>query len=289
MSQATTASRDKSKPPRKRRLLRRVGFVLFTLIVVGLVLAGFKYKQWTAKPSYWQANSEMLAMLPAEQKQERAGSFLARFGHEWSAFGEEHAIQDLIESPDAEARLLGDTRTIIIPYDDLNILLEVEMPAILESQGTPLPDAVKGIMVTSDGHGRLIVAFEYDGPNLHQVFSMTLDVTATPAGIITSNLVSARGGELTLPRAQALERIGEIVGGEREFGEVRLMKLFTGQAFGPMDVPIDSGDNSGRNGRITGIEIHDDAIHLTRKTVARRPGNSGITPAATPEPHIEID
>ncbi|MEM9414144.1 MAG: hypothetical protein AAGA29_01540 [Planctomycetota bacterium] len=287
MSKATTALPDHTKPSRKRRLLRRIGIALLALTVVGVLFAGFKYRQWTARPSYWEANNEMLALLPDEQKRERAGSFLARFTHEWSAFGDSHSIQDLIESPDAEAQLLGDTRTIIVPYDDLNILLEVEMPAILESQGTPLPDSVKGIMVTSDGQGRLIVAFEYDGPNLQQVFSLTLEVTATPTGRITSNLVSARGGELTLPRDAALDRIGEIVGGDREWAEVRLMKLFTGQPFGPMDVPIDRDDDSGRNGRITGIEVHDDAIHLTRTTVPRRDRGDGRGTA--PTPRIEID
>ncbi|MFI4860737.1 MAG: hypothetical protein ACIAXF_08670 [Phycisphaerales bacterium JB063] len=287
MSQATIAIQDGAPPPRRRRLFRYAALAVLVLLLGGLVFAGFKYTQWTAEPSYWQENSKMLAMLPAEQKRERADTFLGRFGKEWSAFGEAQSTQDLIESPDAADRVLGDTRTIIIPYDDLNILLEVELPAILESQGMPLPDSVKGIMVTSDGRGRIIVAFEYDAPKLKQVFSLTLEVSATPAGIITSNLVAARGGELTLPRAQALDRIGEIIGGDREWGEIRLMKLFTGQPFGPMDVPIDPGDDGIRNGRITGIEVHDDAIHLTRTTVARRP-RADATPDA-PQPRIEID
>ena len=140
----------------------------------------------------------------------------------------------------------------------------------LTSQGAPLPDAFKGMMVTSDGDGRLIVAFEYDG-DVHQVFSLTLEIEVNDRGKITSRLTRARGGELSLPRDTALERIAEIIGGERAVGEIKLMKLFTGQPFGPMDLPIDPGEGGVRNGRITGIEVQDDALHITRLTVARKP------------------
>ena len=282
MSPPSTEKSGSPKRPRKRRVLRLFILIALTLILIAILYGGFKYRQWSARPSYWQQNTQMLGDIPIAEKRQRAESFMGDFAVEWNAFGEGAIDPRTDRIADAAQLVLGNTRTIIIPFEDLNILLEVEMPAILESQGTPLPSTVKGIMVTSDGHGRLIVAFEYDGPEVHQVFSMTLDVTVNDRGVMTSTLVSAQGGELTLPHGAAMDRLGEIIGGERAWGDIKLMKLFTGQPFGPMDVPIDRGDGGIRSGRITGIEIHDDAIHLTRTTVPRhRPG--------TPRPRIEID
>jgi len=270
-------------PRRKRRRWRRFWvFLLIVLMIVG-VYAGVKYRQWSTRPDHWERNREMLAMLPDEQKRERASSFMGRITEEWTAFGEATA-QELIESPDAAGRVLGDERVIVIPFDDLNIMLEMEMPSILASQGAPVPDAFKGMMATSDGDGRLVVAFEYDGPELHQVFSITLEINVDARGRITSRMARATGGELALPRDQALERIAEIVGGEREVGEIRLMKLFTGEPFGPMDLPIDPGEGGVRNGRITGIQITDDALHITRLTVARKPA-----PAEAGPPNMQHD
>ena len=266
MTQDSDATQTNAKPKRRRRRWRRFWVFLLIIFAIVGVYAGLK---WRAQPDYWVQNREMLATLPEAHKRQRAGSFMGRISEEWSAFGEA-TPQELIESPDAAGRVLGDERTIVIPFDDLNIMLEVEMPGILASQGAPLPDAFKGMMVTSDGDGRLIVAFEYDG-DVHQVFSLTLEIEVNDRGKITSRLTRARGGELSLPRDTALERIAEIIGGERAVGEIKLMKLFTGQPFGPMDLPIDPGEGGVRNGRITGIEIQDDALHITRLTVARKP------------------
>lgn len=268
MSKANAPLKTKAKPRRPTR--RIVLLILGGLLLITAVYAGSKYRQWKTQPDYWADNGRMLAAIPADEKRQRSDALLGRLGEEWSAFGTPDP-QDLIDSPDPASQVLGDARTIVIPYEDLNIMLEVEAPAMLASQGAPLPEAVKGMMVTSDGKGQLIVAFEYDGPEMHQVFSMTMRLNATPEGIITSTLVSARGGRLTLPRDRALRTLADIVGGDRAIGEIKLMKLFTGEPFGPMDVPIDPGDDGVRNGRITGIDVREDALHITRTTVPRRP------------------
>ncbi len=263
---ATTSKKTRHLPPMRRVVL----LVLGGLVLIAVVYAGAKYRQWKATPEYWADNGRMLAAIPDDEKRQRSDALIGRLGEEWSAFGTPDP-QELIDAPDPASRVLGDERTIVIPYEDLNIMLEVEAPAMLASQGAPLPDAVKGMMVTSDGRGQLIVAFEYDGPEVQQVFSLTMRLHATPEGIITSSLVSARGGRLTLPRDRALRTLADIVGGDRAIGDIKLMKLFTGEPFGPMDVPIDPGDNGVRNGRITGIDVRADALHITRTAVPRRP------------------
>lgn len=268
MSDTKNRTDVKEKPRRPTR--RVVLLILGGLLLIAVVYGGSKYRQWRSEPGYWADNGKMLAAIPQDEKRQRSDALIGRLGQEWSAFGAADT-QALIESPDAAEQVLGDERTIVIPFEDLNIMLEVEAPAMLASQGAPLPDAIKGMMVTSDGGGRLIVAFEYDGPEVHQVFSVTLALSATAEGIITSTLVSARGGEMSLPRDRALRALADIVGGDRAVGEIKLMKLFTGEPFGPMDVPIDPGDDGVRNGRITGIEVRDEAIHITRTTVPRRP------------------
>ena len=263
------AQSPERKKARRGGRWRVVLLVFGGLILIALTWAGTQYWQWRTRPDYWSDNGRMLAAIPEDEKHQRAQDLIGRLGDEWSAFGEVDT-QTLIESPDAAQHVLGDQRTIVIPFDDLNIMLAVEAPAILASQGAPLPEAVKGMMATSDGEGRLIVAFEYDGPETHQVFSLTLSLAASQEGILTSTLVAARGGALALPRDRALKTLARIVGGERSVADIRLMKLFTGEPFGPMDVPIDPGDSGVRSGRITGIEVRDEALHITRTTIPRQ-------------------
>lgn len=259
--------------PQRRRMSKRRLFGLFLLgflLVAGTMLA-VKYRQWRATPSYWEDYAQQLKAMPDQQKREVAESFRNRLLEQWNAPDAGATPEALIEAMRNDDDLVGETRTITIPYNEFNIWLEAEARGVMEDRGTPLPPTVRQAMVTSDGHGHLILAIDYRSKDVNQVFSFVLDIDINADAQVISRVVEVRGGRLELPRDSAVSMVREQLAREGAGGGDAILKLLTGEPFGPVDIPLDPSAEGVRDGRIVGIAINDDALQLTRTTVRRQP------------------
>jgi len=251
--------------------LRLVGLFLLGFLLVGGIIIGIKYRQLRSVPSHWQANADRLDLLPEEQKKAIAESFRNRVLGQWSRLEAGGSAQDIIDAMGSGSEMLGDTRTITIPFDELNIWLATEARGVMAQRETPMPRSIAGAMVDSDGNGNLILAVKYESKDITQIFSFTLDLLVDKDDRVVSRLISVHGGRLELPREAALSQFEKLLRGSADRGDpMAVLKILNGEPFGPVDIPIDPDSPGARDGRITGIVINDDSLQLTRTTIRRQ-------------------
>ena len=116
------------------------------------------------------------------------------------------------------------------------------------------------------GDGLLRISFEVTTQNIQQVVTLSFAVDVASDGMLTSTLKQATAGKLPLPISAAIE----IVASQADEGI--LLDLMQGTPIDPIELPIDASD-TGRDGRLVGLEVTEEALVITRLTVRRSKKN----------------
>lgn len=244
-----------SSEPGRRRGVRVLGIgfgVVFVLLVVVAVVIYFGLR---GVPAYYAQQQERINAMPKPQREAISENFFNSLLTKWSDAD--------AGFPKTHSDLFGKRRTLVIPYEELNVWLAEKGIAMLADIGIKLPPAVKGAMVDSPGGGRLRLSCEVDKGSFQQVVAMTFEISVTDDGTVTSQLQGATAGRLPIPTSTAIDLIAR-----RKDGGGRMLDLMQGTPVGPIELPIDETD-SGRNGRLVGLEIRNDAMVITRETVRK--------------------
>lgn len=240
----------------KRSRGRRVLGLVFALLLVLLCLLGLLVGLgWHGRPAHWDHEQARLAALPNEQRQAISESLRNRLLKQWSDFG-----NALPTTPD---ELFGHERTIEIPFDDLNTWIQIEGIDLLTKIGVEVPKTATTAMIDSPGGGLLRISFEITDQGLEQVVTLSFAVTIDEQdGTLTSTLKQATAGKLPLPVTTAIGIIAS------QANEGILIDLMQGTPIDPIQLPIDASD-TGRDGRLIGLEVTETALVITRLTVPR--------------------
>lgn len=251
-------------PPSKRRWLKRLGI---GAVIVGILLACaglYAYNRSNAQPESWQQERERIARMGTTEKLDMAEGLRNWLLSEWSST--EPSEEFAQGNPDS---LLGQRRRFAIPYDELNVWLDVEGRSLLEAVGIGLPERVRHVIVSGTPGGKLVLSFEDQPDGKGRVYALTFDIGVAQDGTVTSTLTGATAGRLPLPVDAAARLIRSTSPAAPANSPNLLDALLTGQPVQPQDLPIDPGEDGVRDGRIVGLEVQTDAIIVTRETVAR--------------------
>lgn len=241
---------------KRKRGVRVLGLGFLALLVLLIVLAITAKLTLGGSPSHWDRQQERIASLSSEERKAMTEDFRNRLMTAWSDAGP--------EAPTTEADLFGHRRTLEIPYEKLNIWLAEEGIDLLDQVNIRMPKYVKAAMIDSDGEGRLRISCDVDTNKIKQVVALTFAIQVDDNGTVTSTLEGASAGKLPIPTETAVDLIA------RRSGENSLMlNLMQGTPVGPIELPIDASD-SGRDGRLVGMQVRDDALVITRETVRRK-------------------
>ena len=253
-------------PSRGRRWIKRVGIAAAVVLLVVGAVAGYLYQRAHAAPEQWQSEqARIIAMAPSQQKAV-AERLRNRLITEWGSAEPSAEFLDTDSGSD-----IGQRRRFAIPYDELNVWLHVEGRSLLQALGIVLPERVQHAMVQGTAEGNLVFAIEDDpggGSGGGRVYTMTFDIDVAEDGTITSTLVSAQAGRLSIPNDAATQLLTATSTTTANGGSL-LNDLLTGKPVPPLDLTIDPGERGHRNGRIVGLEIDEEQIIVTRQTVRR--------------------
>lgn len=249
--------------PRKRRWLKRLGLSAGLSVIFLGCLGLYAYSRWNSKPEMWSQERERIARMGSDQKEAMAESLRNRLLTEWAYT--EHSEEIFNGKTDS---LLGQRRTFAIPYDQLNVWLDVEGRSLLEGVGIGLPERVRHVLIRGTDDGLLVLSFEDRPDGNGRVYSFTFNISIAGDGMVTSELVEAKAGRLSIPTDAAAGLISSTSTTGRG-GPNLLDALLTGKPVRLQDIPIDPGEDGMRDGRIVGLEITPEAILVTRETVAR--------------------
>lgn len=231
-----------------------LGFAgLLALLIVGVLVA---YYALDGEPEHWTQQRERINALSETQRKTISQNMRNRLLTEWNGIGS--------EIPTTEEEMFGQRRTLEIPYEDLNVWLAEEGIDLLGEVGIKMPSWVKAAMVDSPGDGLLRISCEVDKDKVQQVVTLTFSIKVREDHKVVSKLEGATAGVLPIPTQTAIDLIGQR--GEKTD---RVLRLMQGTPFGPVDVPIDASD-SGRDGRLIGLEARKDVLVVTRETVRRK-------------------
>lgn len=237
----------------RKRGVRILGFGFLGLFILLCIaaLAGYFY---SGTPGYWTAQQGRIQAMTKQQREAVSTSLRNRLLTEWSDPGE----AEIRRTED----LFGRRRTLEIPYEELNVWLAEEGIDLLAEVGIRMPRSVKAAMVDSAGNGRLRISCDLERGDVKQVVALTFDITVSDDGTVVSKLAGATAGRLPMPTQLAVDQIA------RRAGSDRMMHLMQGTPVGPIQLPIDASED-GRDGRLVGLEVRDDALVVTRETVRR--------------------
>lgn len=252
---------SKSSPPSKRSGVRVLGiaFLIVFLLLAGVALV--VYFGWSGRPAYWNQQQERIAAMTPTQREAISTSFRNRLLTQWSDPG-----QGAVNTADD---LFGRQSTIEIPYEDLNIWMAQEGVEMLSEIGINLPSSVKGAMVDTPGNGLLRITCDFNNGQVQQLVALSFDIKVSKDGTVSSTLQEATAGKLPLPTETAIDMIAKRAGGTSNGMLVGMMR---GTPVGPIQIPIDASD-TGRDGRLIGLDVKEDALVITRETVRRKPAN----------------
>lgn len=246
MSSSTAASRSRG--------VRVLGLGFAALFVLLCVIALIIHLGWQGTPAHWDDEQQRLAALSDTQRDAISESLRNRLLTQWSDYGD--AI------PTHPDELFGHRRTIEIPFDELNTWIQTEGLELLAEIDVEVPETAPTAMVDSPGDGLLRISFEVTTQNIQQVVTLSFAVDVASDGTLTSTLKQATAGKLPLPISAAIE----IVASQADEGI--LLDLIQGTPIDPIVLPIDASD-TGRDGRLIGLEVTDEALVITRLTVRR--------------------
>lgn len=245
------------------------GVVILAILAVTLV-AGVGWWMWTSTPDYWQANQQALASTTREEQERMADDAFNRLTATFTAAsnstsrqpGNLHASDQQTPAGDgaAAAGERDADRTVKLTYQEVNAWLATRLKDWLANQGATLPKEVRDFMVAKEG-GNLVVAFEFDTPQLQQVVSLVLDVGMTDEGLMRVGVVRVRGGTLPLPIEELLQGIRDSSPDAVSPEDIdRLTSALDGQTFEP-EFKIDGS----RTARITYFKMLDDGVEVTAR------------------------
>lgn len=227
----------------------------FALLFVVLCLAGLVvYLGWHGRPAHWENEQTRLAELSDVQRQAISESLRNRLLKQWSDFGD--------KLPTSPEELFGHERQIEIPFEELNTWIQTEGLELLAEVDIKVPETATTAMIDSPGDGLLRISFEVTAQGVVQVVTLSFAVSIENDGTLTSTLKEATAGKLPLPVNTAIE----IVASQADEGI--LLDLMQGTPVDPIQLPIDASD-TGRDGRLVGLEVTDTALVITRLTVPR--------------------
>lgn len=259
-------------PSRGRRWVKPLGIAAAVVLLVVGAVAGYLYQRAHAAPEQWQKEQARITAMDASQKRAVAERLRNRLITEW---GSAEPSAEFLDTDSGSA--IGQRRRFAIPYDELNVWLHVEGRSLLQALGIVLPQRVQHAMVQGTAEGNLVFAIEDDpdggssgggGGGGGRVYTMTFDIDVAEDGTITSTLVSARAGRLSIPKDAATQLLTATSNTTANGGSL-LNDLLTGKPVPPLDLTIDPGERGHRNGRIVGLEIDEEQIIVTRQTVRR--------------------
>lgn len=230
-----------------------LGFAL--LLALLCAAAVVVYLAWHGRPAHWDHERQRLAELSGEQRQAISESLRNRLIQQWSSFGD--------RDPFKGADPFGQETEIEIPYDQLNTWIQTEGIDLLAEVDIEVPKTATTAMIDSPGDGLLRISFEVITQGVEQVITLSFAVSIEKDGTLTSTLMQATAGKLPLPIATAIELVAS------QADEGVLLDLMQGTPIDPVQLPIDTSD-SGRDGRIVGLEVTPTALILTRRAVARK-------------------
>lgn len=240
-----------SQRPGVRVLGLGFGLLLALLCAAAVVV----YLGWYGRPAHWDHEQQRLAELTDEQRQAISESLRNRLITQWSSFGD--------RDPFKGADPFGQETTIEIPFDQLNTWIQTEGIDLLAEIGVKVPKTATTAMIDSPGDRLLRISFEATTQGVKQVITLSFAVAIEKDGKLTSTLMQTTAGKLPLPVGTAIE----LVASQAEEGV--LLDLMRGTPIDPVQLPIDASE-SGRDGRIIGLEVTETAMILTRQTVARK-------------------
>ena len=246
---------------KRSRGVRVLGLCFAALFVLLCSAALLIHLGWNSRPLHWEQERRRVAELSDAQREAVSESLRNRLLKQWSDPGE--------KTPTTEADLFGHRRTIEIPYDELNTWVQAEGVGLLEEVGVNIPDEATTTMIDSPGNGLLRISFQIIIDDVEQVVALSFAVTIADDGILTSTLEEATVGRLPMPVNTAID----IVAGQVESGD--LLDLMQGNPIDPIELPIDVSD-TGRDGRLVGLEVREDTMIITRETVRRKPKGQGL-------------
>ncbi len=238
----------------RRRGVRVLGIV-FVVILVVLLGVALVMSRMVGTPAYWTEQQERIAALSEDEKKVISHNLRNRLATEWSDAGP--------EVPTTAADLYGHRRTIEIPYDDFNVWLAAEGIDLLAEVGVRLPSAVQAAMVDSAGGGLLRITCDLQSGDIQQVVALVFEIDVGEDGTVTSRLAGATAGRLPMPTEVAIDQIA------RRSNSERMVHLMQGTPTGPIELPIDRG----RDGRLVGLEVREDALVVERETVRPKQAN----------------
>lgn len=250
MSNTTAAKRSRG--------VRVLGLAFAALFVVLCLSALLIYLGWHGKPAHWDSEQSRLAELSDAQREAISESLRNRLLKQWSDYGD--------ALPANQDELFGHERTIEIPFDQLNTWIQTEGLELLTEIDVEVPKTATTAMIDSPGDGLLRISFEVTAQEVEQVVTLSFAVTIADDGMLTSTLKQATAGKLPLPVSAAID----LISSQAEGGI--LLDLMKGTPIDPIELPIDTSD-TGRDGRLIGLEITKDALIIKRQTVRRKKTN----------------
>lgn len=246
MSSTTAASRSRG--------VRVLGLSFAALFVLLCGTALLVHLGWQGRPAHWDNEQQRLAELSETQRDAISESLRNRLLTQWSDYG------DTI--PTRPDDLFGHQRKIEIPFKELNTWIKTEGLELLAEIDVEVPETATSAMIDSPGDGLLRISFEVTTQQVQQVVTLSFAVDVASDGTLTSTLKRATAGKLPLPVSAAIE----IVASQADEGI--LLDLMQGTPIAAIELPIDTSD-TGRDGRLVGLEVTEESLIITRMTVRR--------------------
>lgn len=254
------------------RWLWRPRLVLVILLGVLTVTVAWAYSAMKSTPDYWAQRNAMLATLSASERRILAERARDRIMEPWSVPSQYASADDYRKSltqGNLPPKLEGDTRTVSVSLEDVNLFLADGFAELLGNHGIKVPKEVRGVMVAQE-RGRPVLAMHVQTKDFDQVVSMVIDVGFDEEEQATLEVVSARAGRLPLPTETVRQ---QLVNRPEIRKDPRFMdlanRIFRGEVLGIITARLDND----RNARIIGMTIDDEAVHITRRVETREGGS----------------
>ncbi|MEM1354200.1 MAG: hypothetical protein AAGC44_10780 [Planctomycetota bacterium] len=248
---------------RIRKWVKRAAITLMALVLVAVLITGYLYQRAGAAPEMWTKERSRISAMAPSQQQTVTERLRNRLINEWTAA---EPSSEFIKTDSGS--IFGQRRRFAIPYNELNVWLHVEGRALLENLGITLPARVQHAMVSGTADGNLVFAVEDDPGSGGRVYTLTFKIDIADDGTVTSRLISAEAGRLSLPPETAARLLASSNSTSPDV-ENLLNDMMTGNPVPPRDLTIDPGAEGARDGRIVGLEVDEQQIIVTRQTVRR--------------------